>query len=298
MSDKKKKMSSSFAMYVVVAVLSLPAESMADWPEPAVRTGTNLPEARTISALAQVAGVYVPQVEGLSGGPTGIIGGTLVWNLRIIGNLGLFGKHSISGMGWEDSSNNEIRILTFGHEVGARFLLGPYLSFEAAYLGHRIEYIWLDGDPWTLGGDHDHGGEIGMWGHFEPFGKMRLAGHLLVRKFAEPTGDGQKSYTDQLVFGMGLGVQIMLHPGHALVLDLETLRVYRGIQRRLGVEEATWNVLGKIMWRWALAEKFGLQFGIRASTSWLCGEVPMLEYKRSMIDEPMTELFAGIYFFI
>ncbi|MCP4677465.1 MAG: hypothetical protein GY854_18520 [Deltaproteobacteria bacterium] len=295
MNDKNLK---TKLILAVCAMMFLPIESTADWPAPAIRSGTTLPEPRTISALAQISGVYVPQVEGLSSDSTGIIGGTLVWNIRLIGDLGLFGMHSISGMGWKDSSDNEIRILTFGHEVGARFLLGPYLSFEAAYLGHRIEYIWLNGDPWTLGGDHDHGGEIGTWGHFEPFDKVRLAGHLLARKFAEPTGDGQKSYTDQLVFGMGLGVQIMPWNGHALALTLETLRIYRGNQRRAGVEETTWNVLGKIMWRSALAEKFGLQLGMRASTSWLCGEVPMLEYKRSMIDEPMAELFAGIYFFI
>ena len=85
--------------------------------------------------------------------------------------------------------------------------------------------------------------------------------------------------------------------GHALVLELETLRAVRA-QPRVGVDRVTWNVLGEVAWRARLTDRLGLRIGVRVSTHLLVGEVPMLELKRSMIDEPMALGSAGIYFSI
>ncbi|MCP4606984.1 MAG: hypothetical protein GY847_41810 [Proteobacteria bacterium] len=276
-----------------VAVVFLTGPAAADWPEPAERSGTTLPEIRTISALVEAGGIYVRQVEGLSNDSTGIFEGMLTWNLRLIGNLGLFGEHAISKMWWDN-----ISILAFGHEVGIRFLFGPYLVFEAAYLGHRVEYEWVDDSLWSVGGVYDHGAEVGIWGHFEPFSRLRLEGHLLGRKFAEPADEDSYSYTDQIVFGLGLRAHFMPVDRHAVVIELETLRVYRGTKRRPGVEATTWNTLGSVFWRSSLTDRFGIQLGARVSTNWLCGEVPMLEIKRSMINEPMAKILVGFYFLI
>ncbi len=283
----------SFAVALFVA-----SSAEAQWPTPAERSGVTLPAPRTISALLEISGIYVPHVENLSGGPTGVLDGTLTWNFRLVGGLGLFGEHAVSRMWWEDLSDTKISLLTFGHEVGARYMFGPHLVFEAAYLGHRIEYIWIDGNPWTVGGDHDHGAEVGLWGHIEPWSKVRFEGHLFGRKFAEPARDDTHAYTDQLVFGMGLRSHLRLFKRHSVVIELEALRVYRGNHRRMGVDEVTWNILGALFWRVGLGERYGVQLGARASTSWACGEIPMLEYKRSMIDEPMARLIVGFYFLI
>jgi hypothetical protein len=74
--------------------------------------------------------------------------------------------------------------------------------------------------------------------------------------------------------------------------------VYRRGRRRAGVEETTWNTTGTLLWRSSISPRFGVQAGVFASTNWWCGIVPMLEYKRSMIDEPEVKFFAGFYFFI
>ena len=65
---------------------------------------------------------------------------------------------------------------------------------------------------------------------------------------------------------------------------------------RTGVDRVTWNVKGVIQWRSQLTDRFGLQIGVRATTNLLVGEVPMLELKRSMIDEPMAMGTLGAYF--
>ena len=82
---------------------------------------------------------------------------------------------------------------------------------------------------------------------------------------------------------------------HALVLELETLRTQRG-NPRAGVDRVTWNVKGTIQWRSQLTDRFGIQIGGRVYTNLLVGEVPMLELKRSMIDEPMAMGTLGVYF--
>jgi hypothetical protein len=191
-----------------------------------------------------------------------------------------------------------ISILSFGHEVGARFLFGPFLAFEAAYLGHRIEYEWVDGNVWSVGGLNDHGAEVGMWAHFEPHPRIRLEAHLFGRRFQEPKRETSFSYVDQIVYAFGLRAATMVFNGHFAEAEVETLRVYRRGRRRAGVEETTWNTTGTLLWRSSISPRFGVQAGVFASTNWWCGIVPMLEYKRSMIDEPEVKFFAGFYFFI
>lgn len=260
---------------------------------PATRSGTTLPEPRTIAAKFQIGGIYVPKTSQFTSHRTGMLEGSLTWNFRIYKILGLFGRHSLAGMWWGD-----ISVLTMGHEVGARILFGPHLAFEAAYLGHRAEYEWLDGEPWSLGGVNDHGAEIGVWGHVNPYDNFRIEGHLLFRRFDTPTSGNSVSFTDQIVFGFGIRALIQLAPHHTFSLELEELRVYRPAHRRLGVEESTWNTIGTISWRFSFAEKMGAELGLTISTNWYAGVIPMLEIKRSMIGEPMARGFAAFYFSI
>ncbi len=260
---------------------------------PATRSGRHLPEKRTVDVRMDAVGIYVPRVEALSNGNTRIFGGTLIWNYRLGDTIGVFGQHMLSTMGWKN-----ISLLAFGHEVGTRFHLGDYLAFEAAYLVHRIEYEWVDGEPWSIGGLHDHGVEVGMWGHLKPLGRLHLAGHLFGRQFFEPPSSSAKSYTTQLVFGAGVRSNFSVTTKHQIEVEIALLRVYRGPGHRIGTPEITWNTLGTALWRTALDKRFGIHAGMRAATHWWCGSIPMLELKRSMIDEPMVEIFIGIYFSI
>lgn len=269
------------------------AAAESDWPEPAARSGVTLPGPGTLAARTDLGGIWVKEVEGLSNDSTGVMEGSLTWNFRLFGPIGIFGKHDLSRMWWDN-----ISLLTFGHEVGARFLFGPVLVFEAAYLTHRIEYEWIDGDPWTVGGLNDHGAEVGMWARLEPHSRIRLQAHTFGRRFMEPRSDRSFSYVDQVVFGLGLRTTLKVFKKQFVEVEVEALRVYRRGRRRAGVEEVTWNTVGTFQWRSAIHERFGLQAGVTASTNWMCGMVPMLEYKRSMIDEPQAKFFAGFYFFI
>ena len=264
------------------------------WPELAERSGTALPDQGAIAALTELVGVYVPAVEGLSTSTTSLWGGGLTWNVRLYKNVGLYGAHEIGRMSWEDTS--KISLLTMGHAVGLRYLFGPILAFEAGYLGHRVEYEWVDGDPWSLGGVFDHGAEVGILSRFAPMSRLRVKSRLLGRVFAEPKSENAKNYSEQLVYGLDLSAEIMPIDGHVAVLGIEVLRVYRGPMRREGVEEITWNVVGKFLWRSLLTDHLGWQVSIEGSTNWFCGIAPMLELKRSMVDEPMAEMKLGLFF--
>ncbi len=264
--------------------------ALGDWPEPAVRSGTTLPKLHKLAFIIKGGGIYVPEVGNFSSGNTGALEGVLTWNYKLFSELGLFGKHTVARMWWDDVS-----MLTLGNEAGVRFHPLPFLVFEAAYLGHRAETEWLDSDDGTktklaLGGIRDHGGEIGIWGRWDPLARLRVEPHLLGRAF-------QVYKTSQLILGMGLRLSFLVVDGHSAVIEAETLAVYRP-EPRTGVEQTTWNTIGKLKWHSTLTAWLGIQVGIHASTNWFSGEIPMMELKRSMIDKPMAMVILGFYFFI
>jgi hypothetical protein len=284
----------STARLVLVLTLVVPTGlNAAEWPAPPERSGSSLPERKTLAVQGEIAGLYVPERAGLSTDDTGIIEASLTWNLRIVGGFGLFGEHSVARMWWSN-----ISMLTFGHELGLRYLLGDHIAFEGAYLGHRAEYEWIDGNSWSIGGVFDHGGEVGAWGRVVLLDRLKVEPHLFGRRFAEPVSDGIESYTDQLVFGAGLRGEVLVTSGHTILAEVELLRVYRGHRRRAGVDEITLNTIGTLSWRARITDRLGLHLGVRASTNWSCGEAPMMEIKRSMVDEPMAKIFAGLHFLI
>ncbi len=270
----------------------------ASWPNPPIRSGTTLPHDRRLSAKIHAAGVYVPEVEEANAENTAIVEGVLTWNLRLVGGLGLFGKHNISRMWWKQvssTSSSDMSLLYLGTEVGLRFLCCKYLAFEAAYLGHRTEKTWIAEEggnaiDYTPGGVKDNGGEVGIWGRYDPLPILRLEGHLFGRAF--------RVYNeDQYVLGMGIRLSVMPKKGHSILFDVEVLGVHR-TNPRPGVDTSTWNTIGTLQWNADLTSWLGIQLGVRVSSNWLSGEVPMLELKRSMIDVPMATGFIGFYFFI
>jgi hypothetical protein len=270
-----------------------------DWPNPPVRSGTTLPQEWRISALFEAGGLYLPASSSSGGVDKGLIGGTLGWNLRLIGGLGLFGKHNVERLFWDNYA-----MLAFGHEVGARFITCPHFTLEAAYLGHRGEREWIDGEPWALGGVYDHGVEVGAWGRIDPVKRFRIEAHLLGRYFGEPDPDlddpaEKHHYADEhWVLGLGLRISIMPFDGHAISLDLETLRVYRAGRLRNNVNEVDWNVIGRVLWRSNFTKRFGIEVGAQMSTKLFVGWKPMFETKRSLIDQPVAAILAGFFFFI
>ncbi len=257
----------------------------ADWPRRAERSGTWLPEPREIALAIRGSGAYVPEVSGLSSAETGIAIGSLAWCLAPWKGIGLFGEHSLGRMWWGEQS-----LLISGHELGARFPLYRYFSMEAAYLGHSSEKQWVEENEVALGGVRDNGAELGAWFHAEPLSRLRVELHLLGRYF-----DVYRH--DQLVAGLGARVGLMPVDGHALEIELEALRARR-YRPRSGVDESSWNLLGSIEWRSRIAGDFGISIGGRVSTQLLVGEMPMLELKRSMIDEPMALASLGLFFVI
>jgi hypothetical protein len=260
----------------------------AEWPAPPERSGASLPEPRVLSAAVSASGVYVPEVSGMASGDTGVLEGTITWNFAPWRAVGLFGRHTVAGMWW-----GGLTLLTLGNEAGARWLATRRLAIEAAYLGHRAEQQWVERDDGSqmsvaLGGIRDHGGELGSWLRLLPLPRLRVEGHLLGRVF--------RVYDDtQGVVGAGLRASVMPADGHAIVLELTLLETIRERPRH-SVDHSTLNVLGSVLYRLDLAERVGLELGARISTDMLCGEVPMLELKRSMIDEPMLVGQAGVYF--
>jgi hypothetical protein len=273
------------AVALAAAVAALCSRARADWPEPAVRSGTHLPDERELALALALTGAYVPRVEGLSADHTGALSGILTWNLAPFQRIGLFGQHSAGGMWWDN-----LRLDILGNEIGLRYLCLDHLAFEAAYLTHRVDRLQVDELETHPGGVIDRGFELGTWFRFEPHRRLLVEAHLVGRVF--------EVYRDtQGITGLGLRVSISPAGGHALVLELEALRVVRS-RPRVGVERVTWNVLGEIAWRSLLTDELGLEVGARVSTNLAVGEVPMLELKRSMIDEPMALGSAGLFFSI
>jgi hypothetical protein len=271
---------------VLIAVAAAAAGTARSEPlEPAVRSGARLPDAGDLAVALDLAGAYVPRVGGLTEGATGALQGTLTWNYAPWERLGLFGAHMAGGMWWDN-----LRLNMVGHEIGVRFAALEHMAFEAAYLTHRVDRFWVDDFESNPGGVIDRGLELGTWFRIEPHRRLVIEPHLVGRVF--------EVYQDtQGVTGLGVRVTVSPADGHALVLGLEVLRVIRA-QPRTGVDPVTWNVLGGVKWRARVTDGWGIQVGVRVSTHLLVGEVPMLELKRSMIDEPMALGSLGVYFSI
>ena len=277
---------------LVIAAISPPsaaagpdenARPRGPWPAPAVRSGTRLPPPRTLALSIEGAGAYVPEVAGVSPAKSGVGRGRLIWNLALWERVGLFGRHDLGAMWWRD-----VTLLVGGHELGLRYVASDHVTLEAAYLGHRTERQWVDGHGTAIGGVRDHGVELSGWAAFEPHRRLRIGLHLIGRWF-------RVYRDDQGVAGAGLRLSLLPVDRHAIVLELTALRVVRR-DPRAGVERATVNLLGDVLWRSELAGSFGVHLGARVTTHLLVGEVPMLELKRSMIDEPMALGIAGVSF--
>jgi hypothetical protein len=283
--QRRKRALPAIAIALIALSVGAADRALADWPAPAVRSGTDLPAAKDLAVSLDLAGAYVPQVEGLTRGGTGVIRGGLVWNFAPWERVGFFGAHAAGGMWWDNLHAGLV-----GNEVGLRYLALRHLAFEAAYLTHRVDRFRVDELETNPGGVIDRGLELGTWLRFEPHRRLRIEPHLMGRVF--------EVYNDvQGVTGFGARVSISPTDGHALVLGLEALRVIRA-QPRIGVDRVTWNVLGDVGWRVRLTERIGIQIAARMSTNLLVGEVPMLELKRSMIDEPMALGSLGVFFSI
>ena len=136
----------------------------------------------------------------------------------------------------------------------------------------------------------DNGAEVAADWKFEPIRRFRIEARLVGRIFGV--------YNDtQGVTGLGLRLSFLPADGHALVAGAQALRVVRSLPRS-GVEQVTLNVVGSAYWEWRIADAVGLLLGAKISTNLMVGQVPMLELKRSMIDEPMALGTLGVYFHI
>ncbi|HUT78851.1 MAG TPA: hypothetical protein VM285_14235 [Polyangia bacterium] len=285
MDDCRSQRRSRLAIAAFAAVLATASPALAQWPEPALRSGPWLPPPRDLAVALDVAGAWVPEMTGLTTDDTGLLQGRLTWNLAPWEEVGLFGRHGLGGMWWSN-----LTLLNSEHEIGLRWLASDVVTLEGAYLGHRTEKQWISGNSAAVGGIRDHGAELSGWAALRPHSRIRLELHLLGRWF--------RVYLDhQGVAGGGARLSLLFGNGQAAVLELHALWAYRADPRE-GVEHASWNVIGELAWRSRLGDRFGLQLGARLATNLLVGEVPMLELKRSMIGEPMAMGVLGCWFSI
>jgi hypothetical protein len=269
---------------IAAAALLLPAVALADgWPAPAERSGPEVPPQRGIEATAVVQGAYVPASVGVAPVATGTFGGALTWCFAPLARLGLFGRHEVYGLKW-----GNVALLALGHEIGLRYVAARHLTVETAFLTHRVDRAWVDDFETRPGGVSDVGGELGAWLPFAPHSRVRLDAHLLVRLF--------DVYRDtQGALGGGARATLRIARGHSVALELTVIRAQRS-RPRAGVDHTTWNAIGDVSWRFALGGRLGGLIGARLSTSMLVGVQPMLELKRSMIDEPMALAYVGLFF--
>jgi len=283
MSGLGRFLISKIAVIAASACLLYSAGVAAQWPQPAGRSAGYLPASRDLDIMLSGSGAYVPHVSNLSSDSSGVLFGEMVWNYAFVKRLGLYGQHSIMGMWWAN-----VALLGLGHEIGVRYLCTDLLTFEAGYLGHRVDRGWVDGHETRPGGVVDNGGEISARLRFEPLSRLRVEGRFVSRIF--------RVYNDtQGVTGLSLRVSFLPVNGHSVELELEGLRTVRSLPRP-GVEQVTWNVVGAVRWLGEITPRMGIAIGGRISTNLMVGQVPMLELKRSMIDEPMALVTLGIYF--
>jgi hypothetical protein len=268
------------AIAALFAVAPTTARAQA-WPEPVERSGPSVPAARRVEAATVLEGAYVP--EGVAPQATGIFGGVLTWCFAPVERLGIFGRHEVAGLKW-----GKIAMLELGHEVGLRLATARHLTLEAAYLTHRIDRAWVDDFETRPGGVADMGGELGAWLPFAPHPRIRLGAHLLYRIF--------DVYRDtQGALGLGARLELLIARGHAVAIELTVVRAQRS-RPRAGVDRTTWNAIGDVSYRFSLAARVGGLVGARLSSSMLVGVQPMLELKRSMIEEPMAVAYLGLFF--
>jgi hypothetical protein len=269
---------------VVAAALLSPAVLRADdWPAPAERSGPDVPPPRGIAATAAIQGAYVPASAGIAPKATGAYGGAITWCFAPIARFGLFGRHEIEGLVW-----GNVALLAVGHEIGVRYAAARHLTFEAAYLTHRVDRAWIDDFETRPGGVADMGGEVGAWLPFAPHPRIRLDAHLVYRIF--------DVYRDtQGALGTGARLTLLIARGHSVALELTVLRAQRS-RPRAGVDRTTWNAIGDVSWRFVFTGRLGGLVGARLSSSMLVGVEPMLELKRSMIEEPMALGYVGLFF--
>lgn len=281
MNDKRLP-ARGVAAAIAAFALCAPLASQADaWPAPVERSGPDVPAPREIDALAALQGAYVP--AGALPKATGTFGGVFTWCFAPVARLGLFGRHEVFGLVWGNLS-----MLAVGHELGLRYAAARHLSFETAFLTHRVDRVWVDDFETRPGGVSDIGGEAGVWFPFAPHGRIRLDAHLLLRMF--------DVYKDtQGALGTGARVTLLVARGHSVALELTAIRAQRS-RPRAGVDRTTWNAIGDVSWRFRLKGRLGGLVGARVSTSMLVGVQPMLELKRSMIEEPMAVGYLGLYF--
>jgi hypothetical protein len=267
----------------VFCVSLAPEAGAADWPVQAERSGPRLTLPREIAATAVIRGAYVPEASAAVPGSTGTIGGAITWSFAPFARLGLFGRHELEGYFWAN-----VALLAIGHEAGLRFSAARHLAFEAAYLSHRVSRVWIDDFETRPGGVSDMGGELGAWLPFAPHERIRLDLHVVSRIF--------EVYKDtQSVLGGGVRLSLLVARDSEVVVELTLLRAARS-RPRSEVDVTTWNVIGEASLRSRLTRGLGLLIGARLSTSMLVGEQPMLELKRSMIEEPMGVAYAGMSF--
>jgi hypothetical protein len=226
-----------------------------------------------------------------------MLGGVAVWNAGPWPMFCLFGKHAVTSMWWSN-----VTLVTLGNEVGARLVPLPRLSVELAYLGHRVEHQWVDSLYFAVGGVRNHGAELGAWGRVWDLPWLHLDLHLLLRYFFEPNrGGGQGGTThqytdDQTVIGAALRLELLPRAGHALRFELVELLLFRPHHEIRGTKPRTVNTIGVAEYRAELGPRFGLRVAARISSNMFVGEQPMLELKRSMIDEPLASVLLGFYF--
>jgi len=274
----------SIGVSVAAAAFFLPAVLLADgWPAPAERSGPEVPPPRGIEATSVIQGAYVPASAGVAPEATGTFGGALTWCFAPLARLALFGRHEVYALKW-----GEVTLLAVGHEVGLRYAAARHLTMETAFLTHRVDRAWVDDFETRPGGVSDIGGEVGAWLPFAPHSRVRLDAHVLLRIF--------DVYRDtQGALGGGARVTLLVARGHSVALELTVLRAQRS-RPRAGVDRTTWNAIGDVSWRFTLSGRLGGMIGARLSTSMLVGVQPMLELKRSMIDEPMALGYLGLFF--
>jgi len=270
---------------LIAALLALvpSVASTETWPYPAERSGPFLPKARELRAALLVQGAYIPSSSSTGDARAATLGGVLGWCFAPFERLGLFGLHELEGYWWAN-----VTLMAHGNVLGLRYVAARHLTFEGAFLSHRVPRVWIDDLETRPGGVADNGGELGVWLPFSPHPRIRIELHLISRAF--------EVYKDtQGVLGGGLRLSLLIGRRTSLELELTLLRTTRS-RPRAGVEDTTSNVIGEACLRTELARSLGMLLGAKLTTSMLVGEQPMLELKRSMIDEPMGLAYAGVTF--
>lgn len=253
------------------------------WPNRAVRSEAYAPAPRKFAVATQFSGAQVPRVGDSNGGRSYIIEPGLIWNFAFNRQVSIFGSHRIGKMKWAN-----VALMTVYNELGVRISWHPKVWFEGTYLSHRVEASWIDGNKIYVGGVVDHGAEAAVWIEGTPVPRLKLSARLCARTFSV--------YNDNHdVFSTKWQLSLLPVDNHGLYLAVELVEVWRE-KPRAGVERFTHNTVGSVEWRSMPWDKMGFYIAAMVSLNLLVGEVPMLELKRSMINEPMGLGTVGFFF--